>query len=71
MRTSDALEYFGGQRGALTALARALNIKPSSVCEWGETVPSLRQLQLERITGGALKADPTILPRKTRRRKAT
>lgn len=57
MRTSAALEHFGGT----IALARALGIKPPSVSQWGEIVPPLRQLQIERLTNGALKADPAIL----------
>lgn len=58
MRTSDAIEHFGSQ----AALARALNIKPPSVADWGDSVPPLRQLQIEALTGGKLRADPSILP---------
>ena len=57
MRTSDVIEFFGTQK----AVADALKIKPPSVNGWGETVPPLRQLQIEKITSGKLKADPTIL----------
>lgn len=57
MLTKDAIEHFGTQ----SALARALGIKPPSISDWGETVPPLRQLQLERLTGGTLRADPSIL----------
>jgi DNA-binding transcriptional regulator YdaS (Cro superfamily) len=56
MRTAEVIEHFGSQ----AAVARALNIKPPSVAEWGETVPPLRQLQIEKITGGVLKAAPEI-----------
>lgn len=55
MNKSDAIEFFGTQ----TALAQAIGIGQSSVAEWGEDIPALRQIQLERITKGALKADPT------------
>ena len=58
MRTSDVVEHFGSQ----AAVARALNIKPPSVAEWGESVPPLRQLQIEKLTAGKLQADPSILP---------
>lgn len=57
MLTKDAIAHFGSQ----AALARALGIEQPSVAGWKETVPPLRQLQLERMTGGALKADPQIL----------
>lgn len=52
MKKSDAIEYFGSQ----SALARALGIKPPSIADWGDEVPDLRQLQLEAITHGQLKA---------------
>lgn len=58
MRTSDVIEYFGTQR----AVAEALGIKPPSVSDWGDTVPKLRQLQIEALTGGKLRADRAILP---------
>jgi DNA-binding transcriptional regulator YdaS (Cro superfamily) len=57
MRTEDAIEHFGSQ----AALARALGIRPPSIADWGDDVPPLRQLQLERLTKGELRADPAIL----------
>jgi transcriptional repressor of cell division inhibition gene dicB len=57
MRTCDAIKYFGDEK----ALAAALGIKAPSIYGWGETVPKLRQLQLEKITDGKLKADEGIL----------
>jgi hypothetical protein len=69
MRTSDVLEYFGARSddpesttAAIKAIANALGIKAPSVYGWGDTVPPLRQLQLERITDGVLKPDPALLP---------
>ena len=58
MLTKDAIAHFNDSQAEL---ARALGIKPQSITDWGETVPKLRQLQLERITSGALKAAPEIL----------
>lgn len=58
MRRSEVIKYFGSQAAA----ARALNIKPASVAGWGKSVPKLRQLQIESLTGGKLRADATILP---------
>lgn len=55
MRTADAVRHFGSQ----TAVAEALGMKSqSSVSTWGEYPPALRQLQLERVTGGKLRAEP-------------
>lgn len=58
MRTDDAIRHFGSQ----AALARALDIKPPSISSWGAEVPPLRQLQIEKLTGGKLRANPAILP---------
>lgn len=58
MRTSDVIKYFGTQK----AVADALGIKPPSVSTWGDTVPPLRQLQIEALTEGKLRADANILP---------
>lgn len=57
MLTTEAIEHFGSE----AALARALGIKQQSVQDWGEVVPKLRQLQIEKLTDGKLKADPEIL----------
>ena len=56
MRTADAIRYFGNK----SRLARALGIRQPSVQEWGEIVPPLRQLQIERLTGAALKASEEV-----------
>ena len=52
MKTTDAVRYFGTK----SELARSLGITKQSITSWGETVPLARQYQLERITGGFLKA---------------
>lgn len=54
MRTSDVVTHYGSQ----AAVAEALGIKQPSVAMWGESPPPLRQLQLESLTGGKLKAGP-------------
>jgi hypothetical protein len=53
MKTEDAISYFGSRY----AIALALDIAPPSVYRWGDVVPDLRQLQLERLTRGVLKAN--------------
>jgi DNA-binding transcriptional regulator YdaS (Cro superfamily) len=54
MRTADAIRHFGSQY----ALAKALKIKQPSVAKWNKYPPDVRQLQIERITQGKLKAEP-------------
>lgn len=58
MNTRDAIEHYG----SASALARALGITPAAVAQWKAAPPYVRQLQLERMTGGALKAQPLRLP---------
>ena len=55
MKTDDAIKFFGGKK---IELAKALGLSPSAITQWGETVPELRQFQLERLTKGKLKAEP-------------
>lgn len=54
MQTVEALKYYDND---VRLLARALDIWPSAIYQWGDRPPALRQLQLERITGGELIAD--------------
>lgn len=57
MKKSDAIEHFG----SASKLASAINIAPSAVSQWGETIPPLRAYQLEKITGGKLKVEEVEL----------
>lgn len=63
MTKLEALQYFDGN---VSALARALDMDQSTYYSWLEYPPGGRQLQLERITGGKLKAEPGCMQRKTR-----
>ena len=54
MTKTEVLEHFGG----VVATARALGIAQPSVSNWSEELPELRQLELEHLTGGALRAGP-------------
>lgn len=70
MKTKAAIRYFGSR----PALAKALGIQAPPIYKWGPDVPALRQLQIEMLTGGKLKADPELhlkaVPKpKVRRRK--
>lgn len=60
MKPADVVAYFGTQ----VKTAEALNMTQGSVSSWFRrgAVPPLRQIQIERVTGGALKADPTSVP---------
>ena len=54
MKTTDVIAHYGSQ----TATAAALGINQASVSQWGEHPPALRQLQIEQLTRGVLKAEP-------------
>ena len=53
MRTEHAVSHFGTQ----VKLAAAIGITQSSVSTWGEYPPPLRQLQIEALTDGELRAE--------------
>lgn len=55
MKTQEVAEFFGGKR----KLADALGVSPSAVSMWRETVPASRQYQIQVITKGQFKAEPT------------
>lgn len=65
MKTLDALTYAGGN----TRLSELLGLSSGAISQWGEYPPSLRQLQIEAATGGALKAEAGLLPKKVKRTK--
>lgn len=54
MTTDDCIRHYLTK----AKLAEALGIEAPSVYSWGEFPPPLRQLQLERLTDGNLKAEP-------------
>ena len=55
MTKDQAIQALGGTQAAL---AERLGMTQGSVSLWGEYPPPLRQLQIEVLTGGALKAEP-------------
>lgn len=59
MRTLDAINHAKNATG----LAELLGVTASAISQWGEFPPDARQLQLERLTVGALKAEPGCLDR--------
>ena len=46
MKTADAISLFGSK----SEIARLLGISKTSVQEWGDVVPDLRQFQLEELS---------------------
>lgn len=54
MKTSTALAYYSNSP---LLLGRALGISSQAVSQWGDDVPLLRALQLEKLTNGELSVD--------------
>lgn len=54
MTKDQLLIHYGSQE----AVAKALGIKQPSVANWRDPLPELRQLEIERLTDGALRAGP-------------
>lgn len=59
MKTLHVIAHYGTQ----IAVADALGVSQASISKWGEFPPDNRQLQIERITLGALKAEPGCMDR--------
>ena len=59
MQTQAAISYAKNAAG----LAELLGVTASAISQWGNFPPDARQLQLERVTKGALKAEPGCLDR--------
>lgn len=53
MTKRDAIQFYGSS----AALARALGITRGAVANWGDTIPSGRQFEIEVLTDGALIAE--------------
>lgn len=55
MTKDEAIKALGGTQAAM---AEKLGMTQGSVSLWGEYPPAFRQIQIERLTGGQLKAEP-------------
>lgn len=55
MYKNEVVAYFG----TAIALAKALGISAASVSEWGDLIPEGRAYQLQVMTAGALRVDPS------------
>ncbi len=56
MTKTEAIEHFGNA----SAVAKALGLSRAAISGWGDEVPLLRQMQIERLTKGKLKADDPL-----------
>lgn len=54
MTYDELIEHFGG----LSEAARSLGLIRQTVHGWRDGVPLVRQMQIETLTHGALRADP-------------
>lgn len=54
MKTQQAIDHYG----SATALADAIGVTLPAISQWDEFPPDKRQLQIERLTESALKAEP-------------
>lgn len=54
MTKDQVIKHYGSQG----AVAEALGIKQPSVANWSDPLPELRQLEIEALTRGALRAGP-------------
>jgi hypothetical protein len=59
MKKSEVIRYYGTQ----VKVADALGMDQGSISAWGEYPPAAKQLLIERLTVGALKAEPGCLER--------
>ena len=58
MTYNELIRHYGSQAKA----ARALGLSPPSVWAWkGGEIPDLRQIEIQKRTGGKLKANPAIV----------
>lgn len=53
MTKTEAIGHFG----SASNVAKALNLSRAAISSWPEEIPLLRQMQIEKLTNGKLKAD--------------
>lgn len=46
--------------GSVTAIAKALDITTAAVAKWEDIIPKGRAYELEKLTKGKLKVDPSL-----------
>lgn len=65
MKTQDAIDHYGSISALCDAIRPIKAITVPAVHQWGEYPPPARQLQIERATGSALKAEADCLEQLT------
>lgn len=60
MTTQEAVKFYKTQVG----LAAALGCAQSTIAGWGEYPPAIRQLQIERVSKGRLRAERDVFAKK-------
>lgn len=53
MKKNDVISHFG----TMTKAAEALGLTKSAISQWPDEIPQLRAFEIERLTGGKLKAE--------------
>ena len=56
MKKSDVINYYG----SVAAVAEKLGTSDVAIYKWLEIIPKVRAYELERLTKGKLKFDPTL-----------
>lgn len=56
MKKNDVISYFG----SVGNVAKALNISHASVSGWGEIIPKGRAFEIQALSKGALKVNPSL-----------
>lgn len=54
LKKADVIAYYDKN---MSKAARAIGVKPPTICGWGEYVPARRAYEYERITNGELKPE--------------
>jgi len=73
MKTTDVFAHFNctqqGLAKLISAHCWATPIGQSSIAQWGEFPPQIRQIQIQLMTGGDLQAEPGLIPFANKRKK--
>lgn len=60
MLKANVIEFFKSKGKNQTYIAKILGMGRASVTAWGEVIPEVHALKLERETNGDLKYDPSL-----------
>lgn len=62
MTRQEAINHYGTR----AKLAEAIKVSVTAIALWGESVPPLRQVQLQKLTRGKLRADDDVFEKHLR-----